>query len=183
MKLKRALASLSLISYVATIWGANWAITHLGQCTEQPPCVVPVGLGLLAPSGVLFVGTALVLRDAVQQTLGRWWSVAAIVVGAGLSALLSPALALASGTAFLLSELADFSVYTPLRARGQLAAAILVSGLVGGFVDSAVFLGLAFGTWTYLQGQWLGKTEMAVLATVIVWLWQAGHRHWRSSAT
>src|SRR5690606_33613106 len=103
-----------LILYALTIAAANAAIQAFG--------LVPVGLGLVAPAGVYFAGLAFSLRDAVQETLGRHWAVAAILAGAALSASLSPALALASGAAFLVSELADMAVYTPLRRRSWLGA-------------------------------------------------------------
>jgi hypothetical protein len=45
--------------------------------------------------------------------------VAAIVIGALCSAFVSPHLAFASGTAFLVSELCDFVVYTPLARGGR----------------------------------------------------------------
>ena len=51
--------------------------------------------------------------------------------GAGVSAAVSPSLALASGLAFFSSELADFLVYTPLLRRGWLVAFVVVSLLVG----------------------------------------------------
>ncbi|PDW00054.1 hypothetical protein CJ255_21180 [Candidatus Viridilinea mediisalina] len=92
-----------------TIVAANLAITYLG--------IVPVGFGLMAPAGVYFAGLAFSLRDALHETLGRRWVVGAILLGALLSAVLSPQLALASGLAFLVSELADYAVYAPLRAH------------------------------------------------------------------
>lgn len=171
----RLLGNVAVVAYVATIFAANFAITHIGVCSENGPCVIPVGFGLWAPSGVLFVGLALFCRDLVQQTLGRGWSVAAILVGAGLSYLVSaPFVALASGVAFLFSELADFGVYTPLRQR-HLPLAVFASGLVGGLADSAIFLGLAFGNLAFIWGQWLGKTEMTVLCALVVWLWRWQH--------
>ena len=161
-----------LILYIGTIFAANWAIGNIGTCVPDGPCLIPVGFGLMAPSGVLFIGLSLAARDAVQERKGRWWSVGGILVGAGLSAILSPALALASGTAFLLSELADFGVYTPLRARGWTPIAVGASGIVGGLLDSAIFLWLAFGSLDFLAGQWLGKTEVAVVAALLVILWR-----------
>src|SRR5436190_21754949 len=100
---------LPLVGYVSVIVAANWAIATFGP--------VPVGFGLLAPAGVYFAGLAFTLRDLTQERLGRRWTIVAIAVGAVLSALVSPQFALASGAAFLLSELADFAVYTPLRER------------------------------------------------------------------
>src|SRR5215216_5729587 len=140
-----------VVLYVATIYAANWAITAFG--------VVPVGFGLVAPAGVYFAGLAFTLRDLTQESLGRAWTVAAIVVGALLSALVSPQFAIASGAAFLLSELADFAVYTPLRERNWLGAVVL-SNVVGLVVDSALFLQLAFGSQDFLVGQVVGKGWM-----------------------
>ncbi|MBX6321458.1 MAG: VUT family protein, partial [Rhodospirillaceae bacterium] len=127
--------------------------------------------GLMAPSGVLMVGLALVLRDLVQRRLGLRWAVAAILAGAALSALLAPpSLVVASGAAFLLSELADLLVYTPLQRR-RLLLAVLASGLIGLVVDSVVFLDLAFGSLAFLPGQIVGKAWMVLLSLpAIAWL-------------
>jgi uncharacterized PurR-regulated membrane protein YhhQ (DUF165 family) len=120
----------------------------------------------MAPSGVLTIGAALVLRDLVQRELGEWKTIVAILAGAALSAWVAPpALVIASGAAFLLSELADMAVYTPLRQR-RLGLAVLASGIVGAAVDSAVFLWLAFGSLTYLQGQIVGKLWASLAAFI-----------------
>ena len=105
-----------LILFALTIPAANWFIGHVGTtCIANGPCVVPVAPGLMAPSGVMMVGVALVLRDLVQRRLGAVMSALAILCGTALSALLAPpSLVLASGVAFLLSEFADLAVYTPL---------------------------------------------------------------------
>ena len=161
---------LVLAAYVATIFAANYFIGHVGNCVPDGPCTIPVGFGLSAPSGVLWVGISLFLRDMVQERLGRAWALAAIVLGAALSYFVaSPFVALASALAFFISELADFAVYQPLRRR-NLAAAVLVSGIVGGLVDSAVFLYAAFGSLDFLLGQFLGKTWMTLLAAALIWL-------------
>jgi uncharacterized PurR-regulated membrane protein YhhQ (DUF165 family) len=150
-----------LLAYIATIFGANWAISTFG--------FVPVGFGLMAPAGVYFVGAALTLRDLAQERLGTWHILAAIVVGAGLSAFVSPQFALASGVAFLFSELCDFAVYTPLRRRKWLLA-IGLSNVVGLLVDSALFLWLAFGSLDFLAGQLLGKFYATLAAVALLWL-------------
>ena len=76
--------------------------------------------------------------------------IGAIVVGAMISAGLAPAsLVLASTAAFLLSEFADFAVYTPL-ARRRLVAAVVASSIAGLVVNSIVFLWLAFGSMEFL---------------------------------
>jgi uncharacterized PurR-regulated membrane protein YhhQ (DUF165 family) len=158
-----------LVLFCLTIPAANWMIGHVGTvCLPHGPCVVPVAPGIMAPSGVLMVGAALVLRDLVQRRLGIAFGVGAIVVGAALSAgLAPPSLVMASAAAFLLSELADFGVYTPL-ARRRLVAAVLASSLVGLVVDSIVFLYLAFGSLDFLFGQIIGKLWMVLLALPLV---------------
>lgn len=152
-----------IAAFAATIPAANWLIGHVGTCYPGGPCVIPVGFGLSAPSGVLMIGLALVLRDLVQRRAGLWASIGAIVAGTALSAFLAPpALVIASGGAFLLSEMADLAVYTPL-ARKRLAWAVMFSGLAGAFVDSALFLWLAFGSLDFIAGQVLGKLYASAL--------------------
>lgn len=149
-----------LILYCATIPLANFAITQWG--------VVPVGLGLMAPAGVLFAGLAFTLRDLTQESLGRWWTLAAIGVGALLSlAVSAPFVAVASAVAFLVSELADFTVYTPLRERGWLRA-VAASNVVGLVTDSAVFLWLLLGDLSFMPGQVWAKLWMTVAAVAVL---------------
>lgn len=164
----------ALGAYVATIPLANWMIGNVGTCVPDGPCLIPVGFGLMAPSGVLMIGAALVLRDAVHRTLGWQYALAAIGVGALISAGFSPAaLVVASVVAFLLSELADFAVYAPLAKR-RLALAVALSGVVGAAVDSAVFLLLAFGSLDFIAGQIVGKVWMSLIAgAAIVWMRRA----------
>jgi len=162
---------LALAAFILTIPLGNWVVMNIGTtCVPDGPCLIPVWPGLMAPSGVLLAGLALVLRDAVHSWLGAAWSVLAIVVGAALSAWLSPsALVLASATAFLFSELADLAVYAPLRRRYP-ASAVIASGIAGSIVDSLLFLTIAFGSLQYLWGQVLGKFWMSLLVGVAIGL-------------
>jgi uncharacterized PurR-regulated membrane protein YhhQ (DUF165 family) len=157
---------------------ANWFIGNVGTtCLPGGPCVIPVAPGIDAPSGVLVVGAALVLRDLVQRRLGVLWSVGAILIGTGLSATFAaPSLVVASATAFLLSEVADLAVFTPLQRRG-LIAAVAASSAAGLVVDSIVFLYLAFGSLAFLPGQVLGKAWMVLLALPLIgWLRERDRR-------
>src|SRR5215472_9784352 len=106
-----------LVLFCLTIPAANWLIGHAGTvCVPNGPCLVPVAPGVMAPSGVLMIGLALVLRDLVQRRLGVEFGIGAIIVGAAISAgLAPPALVVASTVAFFFSEMADFLVYTPLQ--------------------------------------------------------------------
>ena len=155
----------ALIAFGATIPIANWMIGNVGTvCIPNGPCLIPVAPSIMAPSGVLMIGLALVLRDLVQRRLGRAWSLGAIVAGALISAMLAPAaLVVASTVAFFLSELADFLVYTPLQRR-RLVLAVTMSSLVGLTVDSLVFLYLAFGSIEFLGGQIIGKSWMVLIS-------------------
>lgn len=155
----RRLAAVLALGYIGTIFAANWAIAAFG--------VVPVGFGLLAPAGVWFAGVAFTLRDLLHDAAGRGPVLVAIVAGALCSMLVSPTFALASGVAFLLSELADLAVYSPLRERTWLGA-VALSNTVGLVVDSALFLWLAFGSLEFLAGQVVGKAWMTALAVVLL---------------
>ncbi len=161
-----------LFLFCLTIPAANWLILHVGtSCVPNGPCVIPVAPGLLAPSGVLMVGAALVLRDLVQRRLGVSIAAAGILIGAVLSGFFAPAaLVVASAVAFLLSEFADLAVYTPL-ARRRFVVAVVASSIVGLIVDSMVFLWMAFGSLEFLAGQVVGKGWMVLLTIPFVnWL-------------
>jgi hypothetical protein len=163
---------LFLVLFGLTIPAANYLVQHVGAvCVPRGPCLIPVLPGLQAPSGVLMIGVALVLRDMVQRRLGVLAAALAILGGAAMSALLAPpALVIASAAAFLLSEFADLGVYTPL-ARRRFMLAVVASSVVGLVVDSIVFLWLAFGSLDFLAGQVVGKAWMVLLSIpFIAWL-------------
>ena len=171
-KRQRLVGAMCLALFALTIPAANRLIGHVGTtCVPGGPCLIPVAPGLTAPSGVVMVGLALVLRDLVQRRLGAKAALLAIVAGAAISTWLAPpSIVLASGAAFLLSELADFAVFTPLQRRG-LVTAVAASSVVGLVVDSIVFLYLAFGSLDFLAGQIVGKGWMVLLALPFVhWL-------------
>lgn len=174
---ERRLGWLALALYAFTIPAANWTIQHIGTPPPFPggPHTIPVGFGLRAPSGVLWIGLAFTLRDLVQRTLGRWWTVAAIAVGAALSWAIAPSFAVASAVAFGLSELADFAVYTPLERRSWLGA-VALSNTVGAVIDSALFLWLAFHSLDFIQGQVVGKLWMTALAVALLAPWRLRRR-------
>jgi uncharacterized PurR-regulated membrane protein YhhQ (DUF165 family) len=159
---------IAFLVFAGSIPAANWMIGNVGECIPGGPCVIPVGFGLTAPSGVLVVGAALVARDIIHELEGALEAFVAIVVGS-IAALIfaRPELVIASAASFALSELADFAVYTPLRRR-KLALALFASGLVGAIVDSAVFLFLAFGSLDFIAGQIVGKTLISFVAGLAI---------------
>lgn len=142
--------ALSMVTFVALVVAANWMTAKFGMV-----------LGLVT-AGTFAAGLTLLVRDWVHETAGKWWVFACIAAGAGLSVVMSSArLALASGVAFAVSELADFAVYAPLRRR-TLAGSMALSNTVGAVVDSLLFLSLAgFG----LSG-WHTQAAVKVAVTV-----------------
>lgn len=146
----------SAAGFLGCILAANYVTTEYGMA--------PVGFGLVATAGTYFAGATFVLRDAVQDTAGRWTAIGLIVVGAGLSYLVAdPFIALASGVAFLSAEFADLAVYTPLREKGYLRAAG-TSNVVGATVDTLLFLWVAgFPIADAFAGQMVGKLAVTLL--------------------
>jgi uncharacterized PurR-regulated membrane protein YhhQ (DUF165 family) len=153
---------LAALGFLATILAANYATSTYG--------LVAVGFGLTATAGTYFAGLAFVLRDAVQDTSGRLAALALIVVGAALSYAVADArIALASGVAFALSELADLAAYTPLRRRGYVRAAV-ASNVVGAVVDTFAFLTIAGFpvTGSTVAGQLVAKLTVTAVVVVAV---------------
>lgn len=148
--------------YVLSIVMANLLTTTFG--------LIPIGFGLMVTAGTFAAGFALIARDAVQVRSSKSVVLIAIVLGAGISAVTSnPAIAIASGTAFLVSEFVDFAVFTPLRGK-NLAGAVVASSVVSAPVDTVLFLQLAnFGvTWQAVLGQFIVKTALALIAAIVI---------------
>lgn len=160
-----------LAAYAATVPVANWMIDNVGtQHFPGGPHTIPVGFGYDAPSGVLLIGLALVLRDAIHRVAGKSAALAAIGVGVVLSFVFAdPAIATASAVAFALSELLDFAVYTPLAERKRFSLAVLFSGALGAVADSLIFLQIAFGSTMFWQGQVIGKLYFSVAAAIAIY--------------
>lgn len=156
-------------AFLACILAANYVTSRLGM--------IPVGFGLIATAGTYLAGLTFVLRDALQDAAGKRWTIATIAAGAALSFLVSdPFIALASAVAFGLSELSDLAVYTPLRKRGYIRAAI-ASNVVGSVVDTVAFLTIAgFPIWLALPGQMVGKLAVTAVAVIAVAVWRIARR-------
>lgn len=150
-----------LAIYVALIVSANYAVTTFG--------IVPLVFwpALAAPAGVYFAGLTFAARNQVQEAKGRAWSIFAIPLGAAVSYLISPHFALASGATFLLSETADWLVYSRVRRSGR-PLAMATSCVVADVLDSAVFLTLAFGSLDHIWGQLIGK--WVILLPIVAYL-------------
>lgn len=138
-------------SFVGLVVASNWLTAEFGL------------IGGFVTAGTFTAGLVLVARDAVRETAGIWASLACIAAGVAVSAVMAgPVLALASGAAFALSELADAAVYEPLRQRSRVRA-LAWSNAVGSVVDSVAFLAIAgFPLWPAVAGQVGVKWAVAV---------------------
>lgn len=150
---------------VFSVWLANYLVDRYGPIRVWPT-------DLLAPAGVYVVGVAFLLRDTTQRFSGQALAVLAILIGAGLSAIVSPTLALASATAFLTSELVGLAVFWVLggnqRGPRGLATAVVAASVAAAALDSYVFLTIAFGDLGFFWGQFVAKTMVVVLALPFV---------------
>jgi len=154
--------TIAIISYIAVIVAAN-------SLTERFGLVSVFGI-LTVTAGTFAAGLALVLRDAVQVTSGKTVALLAIAVGVAISYFTStPALAVASGTAFAASELVDMAVFTPLRPR-NIYLAVIAASIVASPVDTVLFLHIAGFPLTVeaIVGQFIIKTAMAILAVATI---------------
>jgi uncharacterized PurR-regulated membrane protein YhhQ (DUF165 family) len=148
---KRRSAVAAAIAFVGLVIASNWLTAQYGL------------VGGFVTAGTFTAGLVLAARDAIREAAGIWAAVVCVAVGMTVSAVMaSPALALASGAAFALSELADTAVYEPLRRRGRVRA-LTWSNLVGSVIDSVAFLAIAgFPIWPAIVGQVAVKWVMAV---------------------
>ena len=120
------------LGYIALIVLVNWGFTVVP--------LVPLPTGDMFPPLSLIVGLVFVARDFSQREIGHY-VIAAMMLAGGLSWMMAdPFVAFASVSAFLISEFADWFVYT--WTKRPLAERILISSAIATPVDSAVFLGI-----------------------------------------
>lgn len=123
------------------------------------------------PSALWIVAISFVARDLLQITLGRRAAWIGIIIGTIVSYLLAdPMVATASCVAFAVSESTDAVIFTPLADRGRFLLAITISGYVAGFVDSALFVRIAFGSWSGWWQLGIAKAVVLLLATPVAWV-------------
>ena len=143
------------ISYIFLIVLVNWLFT------VTP--LVPI-LGTMFPPVSLLVGLIFVLRDFAQKEIGHR-VIIAMLVGAVLSYFMSdPYVAIASLVAFLISESADWAIYT--WTKKPLAQRILISSVISTPIDSAVFLAI-IGHFSILAVVLMTLSKM--IGALVVW--------------
>ena len=105
--------------YVAAIVAVNWMFTAIA------PWSTPLGDLYLAN---VVVGFIFVLRDYAQREVGHYILFATAAAGVLTWYMVDPVIAAASITAFILSETADWGVYSFLRR--PLSQRILISSMI-----------------------------------------------------
>ncbi|HSR55313.1 MAG TPA: VUT family protein [Alphaproteobacteria bacterium] len=146
----------STLIYIALIVAVNWGFTVV-------PLVKMPG-GEMWPPMSLVVGFIFVVRDFAQREVGH-----KVLIAMGIGAVLSyvmagPHVALASAAAFLVSELADWLVYTVTRR--PFSQRILFSSLIGTPIDSVVFL---YGIGHLTVSGVAAMTASKLIGALIVW--------------
>lgn len=94
--------------------------------------------GTMFPPVMLVVGFVFVFRDYSQTEIGHWVFVAMLVAGGISYVMAAPVVAIASVTAFFISEAVDWAVFT--YTKKPLATRILYSSALAVPVDTAIFL-------------------------------------------
>lgn len=105
----------------------------------------PLQFGMfIVPMGTLFIGATFIFRDLVQNKYGRAKTYLFIFIALILSAVVSFILGdtllivVASALSFVVAETADTEIYTRLKL--PMAWRVFYSGIVGGFLDSVIFV-------------------------------------------
>ena len=120
------------VLYIAAIVLVNWMFTAIAPW--------PTPLGDLYLANVV-VGFIFVLRDYAQRETGHYILFATAAGGALTWFMVDPAIAVASITAFVLSETADWAVYSFLRR--PLSQRILISSMIALPLDTCAVQYLA----------------------------------------
>ncbi|MDQ1002996.1 uncharacterized PurR-regulated membrane protein YhhQ (DUF165 family) [Neobacillus niacini] len=144
----------------------------------------PLVMGIfIVPMGTFLIGATFIFRDLVQNKYGRKKTYLFIGIALLLSAVVSSILGdtliivLASAVTFAIAETTDTEIYSRLKLPMSLR--VLYSGIVGGILDSAIFvvlglspLGANFLPWeavpAAILGQVIVKTIIQGIAALII---------------
>jgi uncharacterized PurR-regulated membrane protein YhhQ (DUF165 family) len=162
------------------------AAVALSNVLVQYPLNVTIGrlnLADLLTWGAFSYPISFLVTDLTNRTFGVAAARRVVYVGFAIGILLSialasPRLAIASGTAFLLGQLLDVSVFDVLRNRAWWKAPV-ISSIIGSAVDTLVFFTLAFAPVFVLLG---ANDEFALGSAPLLGLFPADAPRWISWA-
>lgn len=157
-------------------WKGNFMLTTASFIFAYIAGIVICNLGfellpfINTPLGVLpvmsaFVGLIFILRDFVQRRVGHMMVIPIMLVGVAITWLtVSPELAIASASAFAISEFVDWIVYTYTGKKFE--DRVLISSAISTPIDSIVFLALI----GFLSpGAVIIMTASKMLVSVLMW--------------
>jgi len=109
----------------------------------------PINLADLLTWGAFTYPLAFLVTDLSNRHFGPSGARMVVICGFAVAVLLSvllatPRIAIASGTAFLVGQLLDISVFSRLRQSRSWFLPPLVGSLIGSLLDTAIFFTLAF---------------------------------------
>ena len=142
--------------YIVLIVLVNWGFTVV-------PLVDLPG-GSKWPPMSLVVGLVFVARDFAQREIGHRVIIAMLISAALSYVMANPFVAVASLSAFLISEFADWAVYS--FTRRPFGQRVLLSSLVGTPLDSVVFLAV-IGHLSFAGAAAMTVSKM--LGALVVW--------------
>lgn len=146
-------------AYICSILLANVFVDYFG--------IIDV-FGLVFPAGVVFVGLCFSFRDFAQQYWGIWKIWIFIFIATFITLFMNWQIAVASVTAFLISEFIDWLIFT--ITKKEFIHRIWISNTISTPLDSIIFVVLAFGwNWDAICGQAVIKYASSLLVIPIIW--------------
>jgi uncharacterized PurR-regulated membrane protein YhhQ (DUF165 family) len=147
---------ISILLYLAGILSANLLVHWFG--------IIQIGW-LMFPAGAVMIGLTFSFRDMVQRDHGKWWCWLWMITASGITFFFNQNIAVASMSAFLISEGVDWAIFTWLP--GSFRKRLIVSNLFGTPLDSFVFVVFAFGlNWQAIIGQSIVKFASSAIVLI-----------------
>ena len=125
--------------------------------------LVPI-FGEMFPPLSLAVGLIFVARDFAQREIGHKVIGAMLIAGLLSYIMADPFVAMASVTAFIISEFADWGIYT--WTKKPFAQRILISSIISTPLDSGIFLAM-IGHFSILNTALMTIAKM--IGAIVVW--------------
>jgi queuosine precursor transporter len=122
--------------------------------------------GIQIPPGLLLVGAVFVMRDYAQRAVGNWVIALTLIAAVLTYFAVDHVVALASGTAFVVSESIDWLIFK--ITRRPMKDRIVISSAVAVPFDGLIFLGIM--GWLIPQLFWVHYT-LKMVASIFMWLW------------
>ncbi|MCB9994741.1 MAG: queuosine precursor transporter [Hyphomicrobiaceae bacterium] len=154
----RARFLVAVLAMVLVVVSSNYLVQFPVQGS-----IGPVDLSQILTWGAFTYPVAFLVNDLTNRHFGPRWARIVVIVGfviavAWSSYVASPRIAIASGSAFLLAQLLDTSIFDFLR-RSHWWRAPLISSLIGSVIDTVLFFGVAFSVTFGFVDPWFGSPD------------------------